>query len=78
MKFIKVTLECVSASNKIPVELQQDIPPETEWRTAYIKVKDIMAIYPDVETGAHIAFNTENSWLVREDLETVYKLLKDS
>ena len=73
---IKVTLECISASNSIPADLQDTIPPKTAWRTAYIDEKRIMSFYPHVDNGTHIAFNPDNSWLVKEDTETIANLIK--
>lgn len=73
---IKVTLECISANNSVPSDLQDTIPPKTEWRIAYINEKRIMAFYPHINAGTHIAFNPDNSWLVKEDTATIANLIK--
>ena len=75
---IKVTLECISANNNIPHDLQDTIPPKTEWRTAYIDEKRIMAFYPHINVGTHIAFDTDNSWLVKENIATITGLIKNT
>jgi len=74
---IKLTLQCIAGDNEIPDALLDEIDAETEWRDAYINIDQIYGIYPSSESGTLIEFGNNLSWLVKQDLETVNKLIDE-
>lgn len=73
---IKVNLECIAGGNLIPMELQDEIEPEKEWRIAYININNICGVFPATQGGTLIDLGRDSTWLVREDIEEVLSLIK--
>lgn len=79
MKFIELNIECNTGNDNIPEELQGQIPTETEFRPAMIRVDLIKSFYPN-HTGDHTYIDLsdpDGPLFVSESIEEVKEKIKN-
>lgn len=77
MRLIKVHISC-HQDDDIPEALRDEIETKKEWRTAYLNIDNINYFYPDSAGWTLIDFGEGADLVIKEDLETVHKLIKDT
>jgi hypothetical protein len=73
---IKLTIECIEANSNIPECMREEIPTDCEWREGYVFSHHIFMFYPSSNGGTLIEMSNNSSYLVKESMDTVKKLIE--